>query len=197
MIVVLGNELRFDDMGNVYRQDELIGKLTVPASCDANEACPTPMPAISTESSLRPATEAGAWIRLRYYHPGPSINEQRRIDYWISSDDYGQGPDAEGRVQVRMISLGNFDESFQPTWINDSVIGIDCVNRSRRSVDADGPGEWVVLPDFVPGAETVFAMCSPNRMKNMPSAPDLDTALTQSRALERFRAEASKAAAPG
>ena len=195
MLVILGNELRFDDLGHVYRDDVLIGELTISPDCRVEACPPEPTPPAAIEVSSPGATsQTGGWFRLQYFAPGPVHNDRYRTDYWISADDYGDGPDADGRVQVRMISIGAFDESYQPTWINERVIGIDCVNRSQRSVEADGSGEWEVLPDFVPGAQTVFQMCSPSAMGGMPSAPDLDTALTRSQALERFRAQAGEPA---
>jgi hypothetical protein len=137
------------------------------------------MPAAPT-----PAGGSGEWMLLQYFYPGPTLG--RGVDYWISAGDYGSGPDAEGVVRVRIIQPRSFNAAAAPSEIADYQIDVDCVNRRERPVDNGTVGEWQTLPDFVPGSQTIFALCSPEGMAGRPREPDIAAAVARSSELERL-----------
>ena len=118
------------------------------------------LPAAAQEAAPIPSNGGGEWIMLRYAYPAPPTGGSG-IDYWISLDVYGSGPGADGIVRVRWVSPGEFNADMQPTRIVDVLQDFDCINRQQRNVDAGVPGDWYTLPDFVPGARTMFDVCSP------------------------------------
>jgi hypothetical protein len=144
--------------------------------------------------ALAPAQDAapvppdgeGEWVRLRYAYPAPTTGGSG-IDYWISLGSYGEGPDAEGVVRVRVVSPNSFNDQWQPTVIHDAVKDVDCVNRRERRVVDGVPDEWVIYPDFVPGSQTIYDVCSPNFIRSRAAEPDLAAALALSSREERLR----------
>ena len=147
----------------------------------AQTAAPDPaaLPAAAT-----PAAGPGEWILLQYFYPGPTLG--RGVDYWISASDYGAGPDANGLVRVRIIQPRGFNAAAEPSEIVDISRDIDCLNRRERPVEDGAVGEWQTLPDFVPGSQTIFELCSPPGMANHWREPDLAAAIARSRELERL-----------
>ncbi|WP_332679148.1 hypothetical protein [Brevundimonas sp.] len=131
-----------------------------------------------------PTAGPGEWMLLQHFYPGPTPG--RGVDYWVSANDYGAGPNAEGLVRVRTVTPGDFDADLQPTRFMDFVREADCVNRRERTYVDGVPGDWQVLPDFVPGAQMIFDLCYPNGMANRWKEPSLEAALARSRELERL-----------
>ncbi|MGZ9113527.1 MAG: hypothetical protein ACXW3K_02800 [Brevundimonas sp.] len=143
-----------------------------------------PMAPTAQDPAPVPTAAPGEWMLLQHFYAGPTLG--RGVDYWVSARDYGTGPDAEGIVRVRVVSPGEFDAALRPTRFIDSIRDIDCVNRRERTV-ADGvPEEWQTLPDFVPGSQMIFAVCSVQGMALRPREPDLAAALARSQELERL-----------
>lgn len=126
----------------------------------------------------------GGWMLLQYFYPGPTLG--RGLDYWISARDYGDGPGADGVVRVRVVQPSQYDDALQPGLVMDGVRDVDCVNRRERPVEAGTAGDWQVLPDFVPGSQMIFSLCSPAYMASRDLQPDLAAALARSRELERL-----------
>ena len=128
----------------------------------------------------------GGWVRLRYAYPAPTTGGPG-IDYWISVKSYGAGPDAAGVVRVRVVSPNTFNDQWQPTVIHDTVKDVDCINRRERTVTDGVPDEWVTYPDFVPGSQTIYSVCSSNFIRSRAPEPDLAAALARSSLDERLR----------
>ncbi|MGZ9114630.1 MAG: hypothetical protein ACXW3K_08405 [Brevundimonas sp.] len=145
-----------------------------PAAQDPDHRDPAPMP----------ADGPGEWILLQHFYAGPTPG--RGVDYWVSARDYGAGPNADGLVRVRVISPGEFNAELRPTRFIDSIRDVDCTNRREHSVIDGTPDEWMVLPDFVPGAQMIFSVCSPRYMANRWKEPDLAAAIARSQELERL-----------
>lgn len=135
------------------------------------------------QAAALPVDAPGEWILLQYYYPGPTLGPH--VDYWVSVRDYGAGPNADGLVRVRVITPLAFNAELRPTRFIDVVREIDCVNRRERTYIDGTAGDWEVLPDFVPGARTIFSVCSPGYMNSRAKEPDLATAIARSQELER------------
>lgn len=145
-------------------------------------------PAVAQETDTPPApipaNGGGEWVMLRYLYPGPN---REGIDYWISLDTYGSGPDGDGIVRARSVSPGGFNADGRPTRIIDSLLDIDCVNRRQRDIEGGVAGDWYTLPDFVPGSGTLFSLCTPGYVLGRAREPDLATAIAHSSEQERLR----------
>jgi hypothetical protein len=143
-----------------------------------------PAAPVAEDPAALPADTPGGWMLLQHFYPGPTLG--RGVDHWISAGDYGDGPDAEGRIRVRLIIPTHYDEALRPTGFVDGVREIDCVRRLERLGEPGAPDEWQELPDFVPGARMIFSLCSPEEMARRERTPDLATALAYSQELERL-----------
>lgn len=143
-----------------------------------------PLQDVPPDPAPLPTGAGGAWMLLQHFYPGPTPG--RGVDYWISVDDYGPGPNAEGIVRVRVISPGGFNADLQPTRFIDSVRDVDCVNRRERTIIDGTPDEWATLPDFVPGARMIFGLCDPAWMSRREHRSDFAAALAYSQELERL-----------
>lgn len=148
------------------------------------------LPAAGQNPTRNPAQDAisgpdgGGWMLLQYFYPGPTLG--RGLDYWISARDYGAGPGTDGVVRVRVVQPSQYDDALEPALIMDGVRDVDCINRRERPVEAGTAGDWQVLPDFVPGSQMIFSLCSPAYMASRDLQPDLAAALARSRELERL-----------
>ena len=147
---------------------------SAPAAQESGPQTPAPVPTAGP----------GEWMLLQHFYAGPTPG--RGVDYWVSAADYGAGPNAEGLVRVRVITPGEFDAELRPTRYIDVVREVDCVNRRERTWDDGVPGDWEILPDFVPGAQMIFDLCYPQGMANRWKEPDLAAALARSQELERL-----------